>query len=175
MLLVQSSCAQKEFLDIYSLRSRYMLLAHLNPILGPDYFPVHQSAVTNSIHLQSTYTPHLQYLHSEAHLKSSRTYAVKLFCGNSQHFKAVGYLCRRAPLWIFDRMFDRILNATLLSTLLLQLKKSLRRSLQPLELHILDSPCPLILLIYTNNKKNSATRIARLINSQTVSHRSAKS
>ena len=31
----------------------------------------HQSEVTNSMHLQSTYTPHLQYLESETHLESS--------------------------------------------------------------------------------------------------------
>ena len=37
------------------------------------------SPVTNSIHLQSTYIPHLQYLYSEAHLESSRTSAVKVF------------------------------------------------------------------------------------------------
>ena len=30
-------------------------------------------AVTNSMHLQSTYTPHLQYLQSEAYLESSQT------------------------------------------------------------------------------------------------------
>ena len=73
------------------------------------YFPVHQPAATNSMHLQSTYTPHLQHIQSEAHLKSSRTSAVELYCGNSQRIKAVGYFRRRAPSW----MFDRILNATL--------------------------------------------------------------
>ena len=79
---------------------------------------IHQSAVTNSIHLQSTYTPHLQYLQLEAHLESSRTSAVELFCRNSKCVKAVGYFRRRAPSCIFDRMFDRILNATLPNDLL---------------------------------------------------------
>ena len=43
------------------------------------------------MHLQSTYTLHLQHIQSEAHLKSSRTPAVELFCGNIQRIKAVGY------------------------------------------------------------------------------------
>ena len=34
---------------------------------------IHQSIVTDSMHLQPTYTPHLQYLQSEEHLKSSQT------------------------------------------------------------------------------------------------------
>ena len=45
---------------------------------------IHQSAVANSMHLQSTYTPHLQYLQSEARLESSRKSAVELSCRNSQ-------------------------------------------------------------------------------------------
>ena len=47
---------------------------------------IHQSAVTNSMHLQSSYSAHLQYLLSEAHLESSRTFAVELFSRNSQRF-----------------------------------------------------------------------------------------
>ena len=35
---------------------------------------------------------------------------MELFCGNSQHVKAIDYFCRRAPLWMFDRKFDMILN-----------------------------------------------------------------
>ena len=61
------------------------------------------------MHLQSTYTPHLQHIQSEAHLESSQTYAAELFCGKSQRIKAVGYFRRRALLSIFDR----ILNETL--------------------------------------------------------------
>ena len=34
---------------------------------------IYQSIVTDSTHLQPTYTPHLQYLQSEEHLKSSQT------------------------------------------------------------------------------------------------------
>ena len=79
---------------------------------------VHQSAVTNSMHLQSTFTPHLQYFQSEVHLESSRTSAVDFFCRNSQSVKAVGYFGRRAPSCIFDRVFDRILNVTLPNSLL---------------------------------------------------------
>ena len=40
---------------------------------------IHQSAVTNSMHLQSTYTPHLQYLQSDAHLESSQTSVVEVY------------------------------------------------------------------------------------------------
>ena len=61
------------------------------------------------MHLQSTYTPHLQHIQSEAYMESSRTSAVERYCGNSQRIKAVGYFRRRAPSW----MFVRILNATL--------------------------------------------------------------
>ena len=61
------------------------------------------------MHKQSTYTPHLQHIQSEAHLESSQTSAVELFCGNSQRIKAIGCFPRRAPSW----MFDRTLNATL--------------------------------------------------------------
>ena len=40
---------------------------------------IHQPAITNSMVLQSTYTPHLQYLQLEAHVESRRTSAVDLF------------------------------------------------------------------------------------------------
>ena len=36
------------------------------------------------MHLQSTYTPHLQHLQSEARLESSQTSALEPFCRNSQ-------------------------------------------------------------------------------------------
>ena len=49
---------------------------------------IHQSAVINSMHVQSIYTPHLQYLQSEANLESSGTSAVRLFYKNSQRVKA---------------------------------------------------------------------------------------
>ena len=52
---------------------------------------IHQFAVTNPMHLQSTFTPHLQYLQSEAYLESSKTSAEELFCANSQHVKVVNY------------------------------------------------------------------------------------
>ena len=102
ILLLPVQSIHAEFLN--HCKKRFLLVwSSLN------YFPVHQPAATNSLHLQSTYTPHLQPIQSEASLKSSRTSAVELFCGNSQRIKAVGYLRRRAPSW----MFDRILNATL--------------------------------------------------------------
>ena len=44
-------------------------------------------------------------------MKSSRTSAMKLFCGNSEHVKAVDYFRRRAPLW----MSDRILNVGIIA------------------------------------------------------------
>ena len=74
-----------------------------------NYFPVHQPAATNFMRLQSTYTPHLQHIQSEAHMESRWTSAVELYCRNSQRIKAVGHFCRRAPSW----MFNRILNATM--------------------------------------------------------------
>ena len=58
---------------------------------------IHHSAVTNFMHLQSTYAPDLQYLQSDGHLESSQTSAVKLFCGNSQRVRNVGYFSRRVP------------------------------------------------------------------------------
>ena len=76
--------------------------------LSLNCFPVHQPVATNSMHLQSSSTPHLQHLQSEVHLKSSWTSTVDLFCRNSQCVKVVGCFCRWAPSW----MFDRILNAT---------------------------------------------------------------
>ena len=39
----------------------------------------HQPAVTNSMHFQSTYIPHLQHLQSEAHMESSQASAVGPF------------------------------------------------------------------------------------------------
>ena len=106
-----------------------------------SYFPVHQPVVTNSMHFQSTYTSHLQYLQSEAHLESIRTSPMELFCENRQRVKAVGCFRRRAPSCMFDRMFNWTLIATLPNNLL-QLEEALRRSSPPLELYkgILDSP-----------------------------------
>ena len=59
---------------------------------------IHQSAVTNSMDLQSAYTPHLQHLQSEAHLESSRTSAVELFRDNSQSVNAVGYFLQLSSI-----------------------------------------------------------------------------
>ena len=121
---------------------------------------IHQSAVTNSMHFQSTYTPHLQYLQLEAHLESSRISVVALFCRNSQCVKAAGYFHRRVPSCIFRRVFDRILNAAPPNNLLL-LEEGARRNFPPLELRkeILVSLCLLMLLIYTDNKKNPSTAL----------------
>ena len=79
---------------------------------------IYQSAVPNSMHLQSIYTSHLQYLQSKARLESSHTSAVELFCRNSQRVKVVGYFHKRASSCIFDMMFQRILNVTLPNNLL---------------------------------------------------------
>ena len=99
-----------------------------------------------AIYLHPTFTAPFQ---SEAHFKSNQTIAVEFFCGNSQRLSAVGYFYRRAP----SQMFDRILNATLFNNLL-QLAEGLRKSFPSLGLDkgILDSPCLLILLIYTKHK-----------------------
>ena len=50
------------------------------------------------------------------HIQSPKLFGacVGAFCANSQRVKAVGYVCRRAPSW----MFHRILNATLTNNLL---------------------------------------------------------
>ena len=107
----------------------------------PQLLPCNQPVVTNSLHLQSSYTPHLQEHQSEAYLESSQTSAVE----------AVGYFRGRAPPW----MFDRILNATL-SNNSLWFEEGLRRSFPPMGLHkrIQDSHCLLILLIYTKNQQS---------------------
>ena len=47
--------------------------------LSLDYFPVHQPAVTNSMHFYSTYNPSLQHLQSQTHLESSQTSAKGFF------------------------------------------------------------------------------------------------
>ena len=60
------------------------------------------------MHLQSTYTLHLQYIKSEAHLESSQTSAVEFFAEIVNVLKSSAVFCRRALSW----MFDRILNAT---------------------------------------------------------------
>ena len=76
-----------------------------------NYFPAHQSAATNSIHLQSTYTPHLQYLSNRRHIQSPVEHLRwSFFCRKSRCLQTVGYFRRRAPSW----MFGRILNATLI-------------------------------------------------------------
>ena len=89
-----------------------------------NYFLVHQPVVTTSMYLQSNYTPNLKHLQLKVHLKSSQSSAVGPFCENAQHVEATGYFCRRAPLWIFDR----ILNLTLPHKLL-KLKESLEEKL----------------------------------------------
>ena len=65
-----------------------------------NYLPVHQPAVTNSMHLQSPSTPHLQQILSEAHLESSRTSQWSLIADTVKVLR---------PSW----MFNRILNAIL--------------------------------------------------------------
>ena len=77
---------------------------------------------------------------------SSRTTAVELSCGNDQRVKAVGYFCKRAPLWI--------LNATLPNNLL-QLEVDLKElSNTGVKQGNLGAPCLLILLIYTKHKNS---------------------
>ena len=114
------------------------------------YFPVHQPAATNFMHLQSTYTPHLQHLSNQKPMWNPvKHLRWCFFCGISQSLRAVGCFRKRASSW----MFDRILTAILLINLS-NLTEALRRSFLPLGLHkgILDSPCLLILLIYTKQQ-----------------------
>ena len=72
-------------------------------------FLVHQPAATNSMHWQSTHTPHTQHLQSDPHLQSSWRSVVESFCRHSQHVKTVGYFRRGTQ----SLMFDWILSATL--------------------------------------------------------------
>ena len=117
---------KKSFTHLFYLRSRCMLLAHLNRFSiqfkyksrASTTFLYKRLVVTNFMHLHCTYTPHLQYLQSRTHLESNRTSVVEDFCRNSQHVEAVGYFRRRALLWMFHRMFDRILNASMPNNLL---------------------------------------------------------
>ena len=117
--------------------------------LSLNCFPAHQPVATNSMHLQSTYNPYLQHLSERRHICNPVKHLQWSFFAD-QRLQAVDYFDKRAPLW----MFDRILNATL-SNNLLQLA-SLRRSIPSLGLQkeTLDSPCLLILLIYTKHKPN---------------------
>ena len=78
-----------------------------------NFFSAYQPAAKNSMHLQFTFTPHLQ------HFLSNR----RRICNHVEHLQwsffakivdvlrsqVVGYFCERAPSWIFDG----ILNATL--------------------------------------------------------------
>ena len=104
--------------------------------LSLNHFAAHQPAATNSMHLEYTYTPHLSICGGTFSRKQSTSLGRWLFR-------------RRAPSW----MFDTILNETL-SNDLLQLAEGLRRSFPSLGIHkaVLDSPCLLILLIYTKHK-----------------------
>ena len=47
--------------------------------LSLNSFRIYQPAVTDSMHLQSTYTPHLKHIQSEAHLEYSWTSGVEVF------------------------------------------------------------------------------------------------
>ena len=74
-----------------------------------NHFFVHQPAATNSMHLQSTHTPHSQPLQWDLHLEPGRRSAVELFWGNSLCVKTVCCFRRGAP----SLMLDGILNVTL--------------------------------------------------------------
>ena len=70
------------------------------------------------MHLDFTHSLPLHHLQSEAHLESSLTSAVELFCRNSQPAKVIGRFHRGVPSWIFDRVFDRIINSIMPNNLL---------------------------------------------------------
>ena len=77
-----------------------------------------------------------------------------IFCENRLIVKTVCYFDRRAPSW----MFDTILNAALPNKLF-QLEEDLSRSfsLPGCYTGILDTPCLLILLIYTKQDEISGS------------------
>ena len=146
MPLAQGSRAQKKF-QIYAWA---VDIRYLCNIIYDIYIYIYIYIYTYihiNIHVCVQYIYKI-YIHiqSEAYLKSSRTFEVELFCRNSQSVKVVGYFRRRASSLIFDS----IPNATLSNS------KHLPRSFSPLGLHkgIVDFSFLLILLIYTNNKKN---------------------
>ena len=63
-------------------------------------FFVHQPAATNSMHVQSTHTPHSQRLQWDLHLEHGRRSAVELFCGNSLCVKTVWFFrCLIVDAW----------------------------------------------------------------------------
>ena len=93
---------------------------------------IHQSAVTNSMHLQSL---HIYSTSNRMRIWNPVKHLLWRFIRrNSQRVKAVGYFRRKAPSCIFNRMFDRVLNGTLPNNLL-NLEEGLRRSFPPVELH----------------------------------------
>ena len=104
--------------------------------------------ITCSMDLQSTCTPHLQYLQLEAHLEPSRTSAVKVFVEIVKVLKLLANFAEKLHFYN-----DIWLNSKCdLAQYLLYPEKGHKRSFLPLELHkgILDSLCFLILVIYTN-------------------------
>ena len=76
------------------------------------HFLVHQPAATNSMHFQSNPPPPppsfqiASTAQSDLHLEAGRKSAMKLFCGNSQSVKPIGYFSGGAP----SLMSDGILN-----------------------------------------------------------------
>ena len=115
-----------------------------------NYFPAHQPAATNSMHLQSSYTPYLQHLSNRRRIWNPMEYLRwSVFAEIVDIFRPLAIFCRRASSW----MFHRILDATLFSNLL-QLAEGLSRTFSSLGLHnrILGPPCLLMFLIYTKHK-----------------------
>ena len=58
-----------------------------------------------ALHLHPTFIAPFQ---SKVYLEPSQTSVVELFCKNRHCLKAVCYFCKKAPLW----MFNRVLNLT---------------------------------------------------------------
>ena len=101
-----------------------------------NHFPAHQLVAVNCMHLQFSYTPHLQHLSNWKCIWNPVVHLLWIFC-------------KRAPSWICD-----MIPNTNLSSNLLQLAEGLRRSFLSLELRkqTFNSPCLLVLLIYTKHK-----------------------
>ena len=100
---------------------------------------MNQPAATNSMHLQSTHTPHSQCLQSDPHLESGRRSVGEFFCGNSLRVNVVGCFRRGAP----SLMFDGILNVTLSEE---------KVSTTGVTQGNLNSSCILILFIHTKHR-----------------------
>ena len=80
----------------------YKLNDEIVPSFYTNLHSMATSLATNSMNLQSTHTPHSQYISWDPHLESDRISVAGRFCGNSQHVYPV---CKRATVDATSMMF----------------------------------------------------------------------